>query len=197
MQSCPTLLLGREDLQGLIRSPWWFPWFPGQEVLQASAGFYPFELLLARKPQGVLDQLEKKRLGGTKPELKWNSIYHRPESKCSHTGKIVTGKLHNREIRLRHFTPGIKVLVLLTSSSSKLLAKWQGSLVVTRSMAMSIKRWCLLTGVEPNKYTTSTSWRQGDRSNLTFSIPHNNHRLLNLPWHGHKPICLDCYDSKC
>lgn len=23
--------------------------------------------------------------------------------------------------------------------------------------AMSIKRWCLLTGVEPNKYTTSTS----------------------------------------
>ncbi len=37
-----------------------------------------------------------------------------------------------RGTRLRQFTPGDKVLVLLPTSSSKLLAKWQGPFVVTR-----------------------------------------------------------------
>ncbi len=35
-------------------------------------------------------------------------------------------RLYNRGTRLRQFTPGDKVLVLLPTSSSKLLAKWQG-----------------------------------------------------------------------
>ncbi len=38
----------------------------------------------------------------------------------------------NRGARLRNFTPGDKVLVLLPTSSSKLLAKWQGPFEVTR-----------------------------------------------------------------
>ncbi len=41
-------------------------------------------------------------------------------------------RLYNRGTRLRQFTPGDKVLVLLPTSSSKLLAKWQGPFVVTR-----------------------------------------------------------------
>ncbi len=41
-------------------------------------------------------------------------------------------RLYNRGTRLRQFTPGEKVLVLLPTSSSKLLAKWQGPFVVTR-----------------------------------------------------------------
>ncbi|XP_039463817.1 uncharacterized protein LOC120437327 [Oreochromis aureus] len=40
--------------------------------------------------------------------------------------------LYNRGTRLRQFSPGDKMLVLLPSSSSKLLAKWQGSFVITR-----------------------------------------------------------------
>ncbi len=40
--------------------------------------------------------------------------------------------LYNRGTRQRQFTPGDKVLVLLPTSSSKLLAKWQGPFVVTR-----------------------------------------------------------------
>ncbi len=41
-------------------------------------------------------------------------------------------RLYNRGARLRNFTPGDKVLVLLPTSSSKLLAKWQGLFEVTR-----------------------------------------------------------------
>ncbi len=41
-------------------------------------------------------------------------------------------RLYNRGARLRNFTPGDKVLVLLPTSSSKLLAKWQGPFEVTR-----------------------------------------------------------------
>ncbi len=40
-------------------------------------------------------------------------------------------RLYNRGARLRQFTPGDKVLVLLPMSSSKLLAKWQGPFMVT------------------------------------------------------------------
>ncbi len=41
-------------------------------------------------------------------------------------------RLYNRGTRERQFTPGEKVLVLLPTSSLKLLAKWQGPFVVTR-----------------------------------------------------------------
>ncbi len=43
-------------------------------------------------------------------------------------------RLYNRGARLRNFTPGDKVLVLLPTSSSKLLAKWQGPFEVTRQV---------------------------------------------------------------
>ena len=41
-------------------------------------------------------------------------------------------RLYNRGTKLRQFSPGDKVLVLLPTSSTKLLAKWQGPFVVTR-----------------------------------------------------------------
>ncbi|KAK5848772.1 hypothetical protein PBY51_008465 [Eleginops maclovinus] len=41
-------------------------------------------------------------------------------------------RLYNRGSKLRQFSPGDKVLVLLPTSSSKSLAKWQGPFVVTR-----------------------------------------------------------------
>ncbi len=42
------------------------------------------------------------------------------------------GRLYNWGTRLRNFAPGDKVLILLPTSSSKLLAKWQGPFEVTR-----------------------------------------------------------------
>ncbi len=41
-------------------------------------------------------------------------------------------RLYNRGTRLHNFAPGDKVLVLLPTSSFKLLAKWQGPFEVTR-----------------------------------------------------------------
>ena len=41
-------------------------------------------------------------------------------------------RLYNRGTKRRQFSPGDKVLVLLLTSSTKLLAKWQGPFVVTR-----------------------------------------------------------------
>ncbi|KAL0195921.1 hypothetical protein M9458_009493, partial [Cirrhinus mrigala] len=41
-------------------------------------------------------------------------------------------RLYNRGTRLRNFALGDKVLVLLPTSNSKLLAKWQGPFEVTR-----------------------------------------------------------------
>ncbi len=41
-------------------------------------------------------------------------------------------QLYNRGTRLRDFAPGDKVLVLLPTSSSKLLSKWQGPFEVTQ-----------------------------------------------------------------
>ena len=41
-------------------------------------------------------------------------------------------RLYNRGTKLRQFSPGDKVLVLLPTSRTKLLAKWQGPFVVTR-----------------------------------------------------------------
>ncbi len=41
-------------------------------------------------------------------------------------------RLYNRGTRLHNFAPKDKVLVLLPTSSSKLLAKWQGPFEVTQ-----------------------------------------------------------------
>ncbi len=43
-------------------------------------------------------------------------------------------RLYNRGTNLRKFAPGDKVLVLLPTSSSKLLAKWQGPFEITRQV---------------------------------------------------------------
>ncbi len=76
--------------------------FAVQEVPQASTGFSPFELLYGRQPRGVLDVLRETWEEG--PSESKNEIQHVLD----------------------------KVLVLLPTSSSKLLAKWQGPFEVTR-----------------------------------------------------------------
>ncbi len=113
--------------------------FAVQEVSQASTGFSPFELLFGRRLCGALDLVKESWEQG--PSLGKNEVQYVLDLKAKlHTlGQLSWKKaqecqqhLYNRGTRLRQFAPGDKVLVLLPSSSSKLLAKWQGPLVVTR-----------------------------------------------------------------
>ncbi len=118
--------------------------FAVREVPQASTGFSPFELLYGRQPRGVLDVLRETWEEG--PSESKNEIQHVLDLRTKlHTlGQLSMenllqaqdkqSRLYNRGARLRNVTPGDKVLVLLPTSSSKLLAKWQGPFEVTRQV---------------------------------------------------------------
>ncbi len=116
--------------------------FAVREVPQASTGFSPFELLYGRQPRGVLDFIMESWEEG--PSNSCSEIQYVLDLRAKlHTlGRLSMEnllqaqdrqtRLYNRGTRLRQFTPEDKVLVLLPTSSSKLLAKWQGPFVVTR-----------------------------------------------------------------
>ncbi len=116
--------------------------FAVREVPQASTGFSPFELLYGRQPRGVLDILKETWEEG--PSESKNEIQHvlNLRTKLHTLGQLSMenllqaqdkqSRLYNRGTRLRKFAPGDKVLVLLPTFSSKLLAKWQGPFEVTR-----------------------------------------------------------------
>ncbi len=116
--------------------------FAVREVPHASTGFSPFELLYGRQPHGVLDVLRETWEEG--PSESKNEIQHVLDLRTKlHTlGQLSMenllqaqdkqSRLYNRGTRLRKFAPGDIVLVLLPTSSSKLLAKWQGPFEVTR-----------------------------------------------------------------
>eukprot|EP00064_Thunnus_orientalis_P016885 superscaffoldBa00003444_g16958 len=99
------------------------------EVPQASTGFSPFELLYGWDVQGPLDLLLK--------------TWEAPATSASDRS-VVQFVLEMRdrlakyrdeaEARHREFQPGQKVLLLLPSSNSKLLAKWQGPYTILRKM---------------------------------------------------------------
>ncbi len=115
--------------------------FAVRVVPQASTGFSPFELLYGHQPRGVLDVLRETWEEG--PSGTKNEIQHVLDLRTKlHTlGQLSIenflqaqdkqSRLYNWGTRLRNFAPGDKVLVLLPSSSSKLLAKWQGPFEVT------------------------------------------------------------------
>ncbi|KAG1940831.1 hypothetical protein F2P79_016387 [Pimephales promelas] len=112
------------------------------EVPQASTGFPPFELLYGRQPRAVLDVLREAWEDGpsdSKNEIQYvmdlRTIVHtlgRLSRENLLQAQDRQSRLYNRGARLRQFTPGDKVLVLLPTSSSELLAKWQGPFEVTR-----------------------------------------------------------------
>ncbi|KAK5854605.1 hypothetical protein PBY51_004785 [Eleginops maclovinus] len=116
--------------------------FAVREVPQSSTGFSPFELLFGRKPRGVLDLFKENWEEG--PSTSKNEIQYVMDlrAKLHSLGQLSREnllqaqerkqRLYNRGSKLRQFSPGDKVLVLLPTSSSKLLAKWQGPFVVTR-----------------------------------------------------------------
>ncbi|XP_059210478.1 uncharacterized protein LOC131989303 [Centropristis striata] len=142
-----------KTLKSMIRkfvhddSPNWDKWldpllFAVREVPQASTGFSPFELLFGRKPRGVLDLVKESWEEGPSPSKNEVQYVLDLRAKLHTLGRLSREnllraqerqqRLYNRGSKLRQFSPGDKVLVLLPSSTSKLLAKWQGPFVVTR-----------------------------------------------------------------
>ncbi|XP_065407431.1 uncharacterized protein LOC135972648 [Chrysemys picta bellii] len=116
--------------------------FAIREVPQASTGFSPFELLYGRQPRGILDLLkeeweaqETRVLGTThyvlqlRERLQTLGAFARENLERAQAGQE---RLYNRKARGRKFAPGDRVLLLLPSSESKHLAKWQGPYEVIR-----------------------------------------------------------------
>ncbi len=146
--------------------------FAVREVSQASTGFSPFELLYGRQPCGVLDVLRETWEEG--PSESKNEIQHVLDLRTKlHTlGQLSMenllqaqdkqSRLYNRGTRLRKFAPGDKVLVLLPTSSSKLLAKWQGPFEVTRRVG-DLNYEVVRTDRGHVKSTTSISLKNGAR----------------------------------
>lgn len=125
----------------------WLPYllFAYREVPQASTGYSPFELLYGRQVRGPLDVLREAWMGEgpAKPTnlisyvLKMrdkleelSSLAHSNKEQAQSSQKT----WYDRTARSRSFNPGQKVLLLLPSSESSLLAKWQGPYEVLRKM---------------------------------------------------------------
>ena len=110
--------------------------FAYREVPQASTGFSPFELLYGRAVRGPLDVLKET----------WEAEQRSTESVVSHVlamrdklasmtdlvrenlndAQRIQKRWYDRTAREREFQSGDQVLVLLPTSTNKLLAKWRG-----------------------------------------------------------------------
>ena len=119
--------------------------FAYREVPQASTGFSPFELLYGRPVRGPLDILRES----------WEASKHSSESIVSYVlsiqeklvkmsalaqenlakAQVQQKRWYDRNARERAFQPGEHVLVLLPTSTHKLLAKWQGPYPVKRRIS--------------------------------------------------------------
>ena len=110
--------------------------FAYKEIPQASTGFSPFELLYNWDVRGPLDVLQESwEAGGQESEsiISYVLLMRERLSKMTDLMQTTLGKASERQklwydytARFRKFTPDNKVLVLLPTSTKKLLAQWQG-----------------------------------------------------------------------
>ena len=110
--------------------------FAYREVPQASTGFSPFELLYGRDVRGPLDVIrESWEASGEREDSVVSYVLSTLErlQEMAETVEENMSKAQARQkqwydkgARLREFKKGDPVLVLLPSSSSRLLAQWQG-----------------------------------------------------------------------
>ena len=118
--------------------------FAYREVPQSSTGFSPFELVYGRAVRGPLDILRES----------WEASRRSNESVVSHVlmmcerlaqmSELVQENMkraqqkqkawYDRNAREREFQPSDQVLVLLPTTTNKLLAQWQGPYRVLRRM---------------------------------------------------------------
>lgn len=110
--------------------------FAYREMPQASTGFSPFELLYGRAVQGPLDVIRETWEADERSDDSVVSYLLATQEKLWDMAEIVEENLtkaqskqkrwYNKGARLREFTKRDPVTVLLPTSSSKLLAQWQG-----------------------------------------------------------------------
>ena len=118
--------------------------FAYREVPQASTGFSPFELLYGRDVRGPLDVLRDTWESGTASDENVISYVLSTREKLSQMAEVVKENLtkaqryqktwYDKGARLREFITGDLVLVLLPTTSNKLLAQWQGPYQVLQRM---------------------------------------------------------------
>ena len=116
--------------------------FAYREVPQASTGFSPFELLYGRQVRGPLDILRDSWIASPKTSESIVSYVLLMQERLSELRDLVKQNLqhaqdsqktwYDKNARNRQLQPGDHVLVLLPTSTNKLLAEWQGPYVVTR-----------------------------------------------------------------
>lgn len=105
-------------------------------------------------------------------------------------------RLYNRGARLRQFTPGEKVLVLLPSSSSKLLAKWQGPFVVTRRVGdvdYEVVRSDRGGATQIYHLNLLKAWREAESVSLVSSVSEREELGPEVP-KSTNPASLLCED---
>ena len=110
--------------------------FAYREVPQALTGFSPFELLYGCHIRGLLDILRESWEASSKSSESIVSYILDMQEKLAKLREVVQENLeeaqsvqkawYDRHAREREFQPGKQVLILLPTSTSKLLAEWQG-----------------------------------------------------------------------
>ena len=110
--------------------------FAYREVPQDSTGFSPFELLYGRCVRGPLDILKESWVASERADESVVSHILDMREKLSKMQAIVQDNLkgsqqwqkrwYDKSARHREFQQGDQVLVLLPTSTNKLLAQWQG-----------------------------------------------------------------------
>ncbi|XP_072246328.1 uncharacterized protein nfic isoform X1 [Leuresthes tenuis] len=126
----------------------WLPYllFAYREVPQASTGFSPFELLYGHEVRGPLTLVKETWEGNQGQEEHVNVISYdiQMREKLQKMSELAQACLADAQesqktwydctARERSFNPGQKVLVMLPTNDSKLLAKWQGPFEVQRKL---------------------------------------------------------------
>lgn len=128
----------------------WIPYllFAYREVPQASTGFSPFELLYGHEVREPLSLLKETWAGnpgvGTlntnvvayviqmREKLKRMSVLAQEHMSVAQQNQKTW---YDTSARVRTFEPGQKVLVMLPTETSKLLAKWQGPFEVIQRLS--------------------------------------------------------------
>ena len=153
--------------------------FAYREVPQASTGFSPFELLYGRQVRGLLDILKESWEASPKSSESIVSYVLLIQDRLATLRDLVDTNLHHaqqtqklwydRHARDHTFEPGDKVLILPTSTN-KLMAEWQGPFSITRKV-----------------------------SNVTYEIRMPNRRKplrifhINMLCKWHSPTALSCW----
>ena len=118
--------------------------FAYREVPQSSTGFSPFELVFGRPVRGPMDVLKETWEADKKSTESVVSYVLSVREKLDKMAELVEENLkeaqhtqkrwYDQHARERKFQAGDQVLVLLPSSTSKLLAQWQGPYEVVRQV---------------------------------------------------------------